>query len=115
MNKQSNKNLKFDWELREKYGRNFAFWKSDVKKISLYGFSKYTAISAFAFYQLGLNEPNTAYATFCLSIEPRNTYYLHKHFNGKNASLKARAWCNQLLNNTPNYCEVYQRKEVDHD
>ena len=102
----SREQLKFNWRLIEKYDKNFSLWKSDVKKINLYGFSKYTVISAFAFYQLGLNEPNTVYATFCLSIEPRSTYYLHKHFKGRNAWLRARAWCDWLLNNASNYCEA---------
>ena len=112
MNKQNNKKLKFNWRLTEKYSRSSGLWKSDVKKIEIYGLSKYSDIAAYAFYQTGLNGPNTVFVTFCLSIWPSTMYHLRKHFKGKNAWLKARTWCNWLLNNPPDYCEIHSKKEV---
>jgi len=55
------------------------------------------------------NGPNTAYAEFFKTIEwPTSKsqhwwYELSKHFKGPNAGNKAKAWCNFLLNSTPDY------------
>jgi hypothetical protein len=50
-------------------------------------------------YNLGVNGPGTAYATFIFrGVE------LSKHFNERTAGRKARAWLDLMLNNCPDYC-----------
>jgi len=102
----SKEQLKFNWHIEKKLTSRCFLWKSDVKKIELHGFTKHSDIYASAYYYSGINGPNTAYASFCLDIRLGNQYWLRKHFRGRNAWLKARAWCDWLLNNAPNYCET---------
>jgi len=58
-----------------------------------------------------INGPNTVYAEVYHSIEwPTNEsqhwyHSIKKHFQGKNSTQSAMAWCNYLLNHPPNHYE----------
>ena len=105
-------NKKFTWKLIDAYTSKGPYlWESDVIALNLYGFHESSQPKASATYTARLSGPNTAYAQFVISFDhfsnKRFGYSIAKHFRGPNAHLKARAWCNWLLNNSPNYCREF--------
>jgi len=113
-------NKKFTWKLVGAYTSKGPYlWESDVIVLDLYGFHKSSQPKASAIYTSRPNGPNTAYAQFGILFDHFSNkkfgYSMSKHFQGPNAHLKARAWCNWLLNNPPNYCREfsYEPKEKE--
>jgi hypothetical protein len=99
---------KFKWNLFQKYGsKGPYYWESDVIRLKNLGFHESVRPKAFASYTSRHSGPNTAYASFTVLFDhfPKSKFgfTLTKHFSGPNAHLKARSWCDWLLNNCPDY------------
>jgi hypothetical protein len=96
---------RFKWLLSGKYGsRGPYYWESDTIRLDLCGFHKSFQPKVSATYMSRHSGPNTAYARFVVYFSrSKFSFALSKHFEGPNAHIKARSWCNWLLNNCPNY------------
>ena len=99
---------KFTWTKVYKLNRYYTIYLSDRIQ---YGFPPNKTF-CWAQYTTGINGPNTAYTELFLSVEWPTQPIQHwatklsKQFKGKNAGISARAWCNYLLNNPPDYIET---------
>jgi len=106
--------VKFTWHRKSCFPKGYTRWVSEPIKKPLYGFYEGVKFSFTAEYSSGTNGPHTAFA----NISFINTFFtkskfgftLKKHFRGYNAWKKARAWCNYMLNNMPNYVERIEKE-----
>lgn len=78
------------------------FYKSDRIQVG----PDHNKMFTQAIVESRVNGVNTAYATWDITCEWASNHHwgisMNKHFFGRAASHKARAWCNYLLNNPPN-------------
>jgi len=105
-------NKKFTWRLVESFtSKGPYYWESDTIRLDVYGFHESCQPKVSATYMARHTGPNTVYAHFSTLFDHFSNinfgYTMSKHFQGPNAHLKARAWCDWLLNNPPTYCREF--------
>ncbi|MCD6469095.1 MAG: hypothetical protein J7L32_07320 [Thermoplasmata archaeon] len=96
--------IRFEFRRVAKYSGNYIIYETNEIKRPTPAFHKTSYPVLKGKYTSGINGKNTAFATLIVSFPVPSGFEISKHFKGKNAGQRARAWLNRMLEDFPDYC-----------